>query len=87
MNWKVVNFENVLLQALAPSWKVPLSQQGRGGGIEISFVNLEFRGFYCRLFFLASEERVPKQLKQVSIVGIRFTAPYFDKKQNNSPEA
>ena len=30
---------------------------------------LEFRGFCCRLFiFLASEERVPKQI-QVSIVG------------------
>ena len=31
---------------------------------------LEFRGFCCRLFiFLASEERVPKQIQQVSIVG------------------
>ena len=27
-------------------------------------------GFVVFLFFLASEERVPKQLKQVSIVGI-----------------
>ena len=33
------------------------------------FVNFKFRGAFCRLlFFLASEERVSKQLKQVSIV-------------------
>ena len=42
-----------------------------GEGVERSCETYEFPGWFCRLFyyFLASEERVPKQLKQVSIVG------------------
>ena len=41
----------------------------RGGGVKRSCVTFEFsRGFVVFLFFLASEERVSKQLKQVSIV-------------------
>ena len=56
--------KNSLLQALAPSW---------GRGIEMICINIEFRGFCCRLLnSSASEEQVPKQLKQVSIVS-KFT--------------
>ena len=40
-----------------------------GGGVKRSCVTFEFsRCFVVFLFFLASEERVSKQLKQVSIV-------------------
>ena len=42
----------------------------RGGGVERYCVTYEFSGwFVVFLFFLVSEERVPKQLKQVWIVG------------------
>ena len=54
----------------------PLSPGG-GGGVEKICVNFEFsRGFLSSIyFFLESEERVAKQLKQVSIVintGLHF---------------
>ena len=46
-----------LLQALAPSWRLPLSRQ-RGGGVESFCVTFEFPGWNSRLFIiLASEER------------------------------
>ena len=42
----------------------------RGGGVEKIFLRFEFCGSFCRLLiFLVSEERVPKQLKHISIVG------------------
>ena len=42
-----------------------------GGGVERFCVTFEFPGLNSRLFIiiLASEEQVPKHLKQVSIVG------------------
>ena len=42
----------------------------RRRGVERGCVTFEFPGRFCRLFIisLASEERIPKQLKQVSIV-------------------
>ena len=46
-------------------------QVGGGGGVEKGCVTFEFPGRFYRLFIipLASEERIPKQLTQVSIVG------------------
>ena len=41
----------------------------KGGGVEKSCVTYEYPGdFVVFIFFLASEEQVQKQLKQVSIV-------------------
>ena len=46
----------------------------RGGGVERGCVTFEFPGRFGRLFIisLASKERIPKQLKQVSIVGSKI---------------
>ena len=55
-----------------PYWSPPLHE---GGGGEKNCVTYEFSGgFVVFLFTLVSEERVPKQLKHVSIVGM---APSF----------
>ena len=49
----------------------------RGGGVERFRVTFEFPGRNSRLFIiLASEERVPKQFKQVSIVGKKKARKY-----------
>ena len=56
--------------ALAPSLSVPFSPTRGGGGVKMICISFEFPEFCCRLLiFLASEERAPKQLKQVSTVG------------------
>ena len=47
----------------------PLPPGGGGGSIEVAWLMNFPGGFVVFLFFLASEEKVPKQLKQVSIVG------------------
>ena len=64
---------NLVTLPLAPSWRLPLSRN-EGGGVERYFVTYECPGWFCRLFyfFLVSEERVPNQLKQVSIVGSKI---------------
>ena len=56
-----------LLQALEPSWRLlPLPARG---GVEKICENFEI----SFIFVLASEERVPKKLKQVSIVGKKYS--------------
>ena len=65
------------LAGTRPSWGLespPSTRRGVGGGeLRWFSVDFEFRGSFCRLLiFLASEERVPKQLKQVSIEGTTF---------------
>ena len=64
--WQAKKF---ILQALVPSWQLPLSRQGEGGGRETFEIS---PGGFVVLFFISigAEEQVPKQLKQVSIVGI-----------------
>ena len=66
--------KNSLLQELAVSWRVPPSpHQGWEVGGESRWFcgDFEFRGSFCRLLiFLASEVRVSKQLKEVSVMGI-----------------
>ena len=53
------------LRHLCHLGEFPLSPARGEGELRWFFINLEFRWFCCRLLiFLASEERVPKQLKQ-----------------------
>ena len=63
--------QKFLLQALAPFCRLPFP--AKEGGVERGCVTFEFPGRFCRLFIisLASEERIPKQLKQVSFVGMK----------------
>ena len=52
-----------LLQALAPSWRVLFPPKG---GVGMICVNIEFRGFCCRLLIF-SDERVPKNLNRFQL--------------------
>ena len=56
-----------------------------GGGVKRGCVNFEFPWLFCHLFIIssASEERVPKQLKQVSIVGITLQPKLIGWKNSN----
>ena len=88
----MVGAKKILLQALAPSWRLPPFPLPGGRGVDKICAILNFPGgFVVFLSSLTSEERVSKQLKQVpSILGrITLLIPTTLKKcakQKNIPK-